>query len=52
MLNVDDVLGVDLEARLLQHLFVIFNAKTDKGVQLLLLQELFEVLGPARGDTY
>ena len=48
-LHVDEVVGVDLQTTLVQHPLVTFNAETGKCVQFLLLQELFEALGPARG---
>ena len=51
-LHVDEVVGVDLQTRLVQHPLVTSNAETDKCVQFLLLQELFEALGPARGETH
>ena len=51
-LNVDVLFGVDLQTRHLQHLFVIMNAETGKGEQLLLLEEALEALGPSRGETY
>ena len=51
-LHVDEVVGVDLQTRLVQHPLVTSNAETDKCVQFLLLQEVFEALGPARGETH
>ena len=46
-LHVDELVGVDLQTRQLQLLLVTSNAKANKGVQLLLLQERAEFLGPA-----
>ena len=51
-LHVNKVIGVDLQTRLVQHPLVASNAETDKCVQFLLLQEVFEALGPARGETH
>ena len=51
-LNVDVLVGVYLQTRHLQHLFVIMNAETGKGEQHLLLEEALEALGPSRGETY
>ena len=46
-LHVDELVGVDLQTRQLQLLLVTSNGEANKGVQLLLLQELAEFLGPA-----
>ena len=46
-LQVDVLVGIDLQTRQLQLLLVASNAEANKGVQLLLLQEREEFLGPA-----
>ena len=46
-LDVDVLVGVDLQTRQLQLLLVTSNGEANKGVQLLLLQERAEFLGPA-----
>ena len=51
-LHVDEVVGVDFQARLSKLPLVTSNAETDKCVQFLRLQELFEALGPTRGATH
>ena len=51
-LNVDELVGVDLQTTHLQLLFVAFNAETGKCEQRLMLQQLVQALGPARGETF
>ena len=46
-LHVDVLVGVDLQTRQFQLLLVTSNGEANKGVQLLLLQERAEFLGPA-----
>ena len=48
-LDVDVLVGVDLQTITSQHLFVTFNTEAGKGAEPVLLQEWAQALGPAGG---